>query len=73
MRQSHKTELYKQMIDKLEKFNPQNWKDIDNILMQVKKTTESVPEPATNSFPEDIKNGIALITSPLRLSSVAIR
>jgi len=72
MQQNHKTELYKQMISKLEKFNPQNWKDIDDILMQIKKPSESAPESVTNSFPEEIKNGIAFITYDYGIDGVSI-
>ena len=72
MQQNHKTELYKLMIDKLEKFNPQNWKDIDDILTQVKKSSESAPEPVTSSFPEEIKNGIAFITYDYGIDGVSI-
>lgn len=72
MQQSNKTELYKLMINKLEKFNPQNWKDIDDILMQLKKPSESAPKSRTNSFPEEIKNGIAFITYDYGIDGVSI-
>ena len=72
MKQSNKTELYKLMINKLEKFNPQNWKDIDDILMQLKKPSKSAPESITNSIPEEIKNGIAFITYDYGIDGVSI-
>lgn len=72
MQQSNKTELYKLMTDKLEKFNPQNWKDIDDILMQVKKPLGSAPESVTNTFPEEIQNGIAFITYDYGIDGVSI-
>ena len=70
MLQGNKTELFKLMIDKLGKFNPKNWKDIDDILMQLKKPSE--PEPVTNPFPEDIKSGIAFITYDYGIDGVSI-
>ena len=72
MQQNHKTELYELMMEKLEKFNPQNWKDIDDILIQVKESSESAPESVTNSFPKEIKNGIAFITDDYGLDGVSI-
>jgi len=72
MKQNHKTELYELMMEKLEKFNPQNWKDIDDILMQIKKPSKSAPESVTNSFPEEIKNGIAFITYDYGIDGVSI-
>jgi glycosyltransferase involved in cell wall biosynthesis len=60
------------MIDKLEKFNPQNWKDIENILMSVKNTQESSKVFGTGSFPEEIKNGIAFITYDYGIDGVSI-
>ncbi|RLD66188.1 MAG: hypothetical protein DRI95_07235, partial [Bacteroidetes bacterium] len=59
-------------MEKLEKFNPQNWKDIDDILMQIKKPSKSAPESVTNSFPEEIKNGIAFITYDYGIDGVSI-
>lgn len=64
--------LYKLMMDKLKKFNPQNWKDIDNILMLVKNTQESSKVSGTSSFPEEIKNGIAFITYDFGIDGVSI-
>ena len=72
MQQSKKSELYKQMIGKLEKFNPQNWKDIDAILMLVRKSSESHQITGTVSFPEEIKNGIAFITYDYGIDGVSI-
>jgi len=72
MPQDNKTKLYNQMIGKLDKFNPRNWKDIDDILMQVKKPSEYTPEFVTNSFPEEIKNGIAFITYDYGIDGVSI-
>jgi len=62
MQQNMKYELYKRMIEKLEKYNPQNWIDIDAILMLIRKPPESHQVSVANSFPKEIKNGIAFLT-----------
>lgn len=64
--------LYKPMIDKLEKFNPQNWRDIDDILMLIKNMQESSKVSRKYSFPEEIKNGIAFITYDYGIDGVSI-
>jgi len=58
---SNKTDLYSQMIETLEEFNPQNWKDIDAILKRIKKPVATNNKDTTASYTEDIKNGIAFI------------
>ena len=72
MQQINKNELYKQMIDKLEKFKPKNWKDIDDILMQIKMPAQSRQVNGSNAFPEEIKNGIAFITYDYGIDGVSI-
>jgi glycosyltransferase involved in cell wall biosynthesis len=72
MPQSTKTDLYKKMIDKLEKFNPQNWKDIDHILQLIKKP-QALPKASPAEAPaEAIKNGIAFITFDYGIDGVSI-
>lgn len=72
MQQNKKCELYKQMVGKLEKFNPQNWKDIDAILMLIRKPLESHQVAGTTSFPKEIKNGIAFLTYDYGIDGVSI-
>lgn len=72
MPQSNKTRLYKQMVDNLEKFNPQNWKDIDHVLDQIKKPTATTGAGATSPPIEDMKNGIAFITYDYGIDGVSI-
>lgn len=67
-----KYELYKQMIEKLEKYNPQNWIDIDAILMLIRKPPESHQVSVANSFPKEIKNGIAFLTYDYGIDGVSI-
>jgi glycosyltransferase involved in cell wall biosynthesis len=72
MQQNMKYELYKQMIEKLEKYNPQNWIDIDAILMLIRKPPESHQVSVANSFPKEIKNGIAFLTYDYGIDGVSI-
>jgi len=72
MPQSEKSELYKQMMEKLNELNPQSWKDIDAILMQLKKPLESRQVNGTHAYPEEIKNGIAFITYDYGIDGVSI-
>ena len=72
MQQRNKTELYNRMVSILKKFNPQNWKDIHNILLLVKNTQESSEVSEKGSFPKEIKNGIAFITYDYGIDGVSI-
>jgi len=72
MQQNMKCELYKQMIAKLEKFNPKNWKDIDDILMQIRNPPESHRIAVHTLFPKEIKNGIAFLTYDYGIDGVSM-
>jgi len=69
---SSKTDLYTQMIETLEEFNPQSWKDIDAILKRIKKPVAADNTDTTAFFTEDIKNGIAFITYDYGIDGVSI-